>query len=78
MGSIPKIRAATEHRHARLVQIEGSMPRLNAIPSGCAFHPRCTRAFDRCRAERPEPRPAGATLTACWLYEDEERRTAEA
>jgi peptide/nickel transport system ATP-binding protein len=81
MGSIPKIRAATEQRHSRLVQIEGSMPRLTAIPEGCAFHPRCANALERCRAERPEPRPAGATLTACWLYENagenEERRLAQ-
>jgi peptide/nickel transport system ATP-binding protein len=75
MGSIPKIRAATQKRHARLVQIEGSMPRLTAIPPGCAFHPRCAKAFERCRLERPEPRPAGANLTACWLYEDAERRS---
>jgi peptide/nickel transport system ATP-binding protein len=76
MGSIPKI-AAARGRHARLVQIEGSMPRLTAIPAGCAFNPRCAKAFDRCRSERPEPRPAGATLTACWLYdtENEQRRT---
>jgi peptide/nickel transport system ATP-binding protein len=76
MGSIPKI-AAARGRHARLVQIEGSMPRLTAIPAGCAFNPRCAKAFDRCRRERPEPRPAGATLTACWLYdtENEQRRT---
>ena len=76
MGSIPKIRAATQQRHSRLVQIEGSMPRLTAIPSGCAFHPRCGKAFERCRIERPEPRPAGANLTACWLYE--ERGAAQA
>ncbi len=69
MGSIPKIRAATQRKHAPLVQIEGAMPRLNAIPSGCAFHPRCSKVLERCRAERPEPRATGENLTACWLYE---------
>ena len=69
MGSIPKIRAATQERREPLVQIEGAMPRLNAIPSGCAFHPRCTKCLARCLAERPDLRPAGANLTACWLYE---------
>ena len=72
MGSIPKIRAAAavdRARRERLVQIEGAMPRLNAIPQGCAFNPRCTRSFERCRLERPEPRPTGPNLTACWLYE---------
>ncbi len=64
MASIP----ALEHRVARLAQIEGSMPRLDAIPPGCAFNPRCPRAFDRCRAERPGLMPAGATEAACWLH----------
>ena len=69
MGSIPKIRAATQTSRGPLVQIDGAMPRLNAIPPGCAFHPRCAKCFARCRIERPEPRPVGANLTACWLYE---------
>ena len=68
MGSIPRVRAATEGR-SRLVQIEGSMPRLNAIPAGCAFNPRCGKSFDRCRSERPNLQPTGPNLTACWLYE---------
>jgi peptide/nickel transport system ATP-binding protein len=69
MGSIPKIREAAEHGRTRLVQIEGSMPRLTAIPSGCPFHPRCGKSFERCRVERPEPRATGPNLTACWLYD---------
>ncbi|MGE5669431.1 MAG: ABC transporter ATP-binding protein [Betaproteobacteria bacterium] len=64
MGSIPSIVGDRE----RLVQIDGTMPRLNAIPPGCAFHPRCPRAFDRCRRERPELLEAGATRAACWLH----------
>jgi peptide/nickel transport system ATP-binding protein len=63
MGSIPSIVDERE----RLTQIDGSMPRLTAIPNGCAFHPRCPRAFERCRHERPELMPAGMTLAACWL-----------
>lgn len=38
---------------ARLSQIRGSMPSLNAIPEGCPFHPRCDYAQDRCRAAVP-------------------------
>ena len=64
MGSIPKL----GERAARLMQIDGAMPRLNAIPSGCAFHPRCPRAFGRCTVERPELLPAGAGRAACWLH----------
>jgi peptide/nickel transport system ATP-binding protein len=63
MGSIPSIVAEREE----LAQIEGVMPRLDAIPAGCAFHPRCPYAFDRCRKERPELMNAGATRSACWL-----------
>jgi peptide/nickel transport system ATP-binding protein len=63
MGSIPSI---VEERE-RLTQIDGTMPRLDAVPEGCAFHPRCARAMDRCRRERPDLIPVGATRAACWL-----------
>ena len=64
MGSIP----AMDHDRERLLQIDGSMPRLTAIPAGCAFNPRCPKVFDRCRVERPDLLPAGATRAACWLH----------
>ena len=64
MGSIPSVVDDRE----RLVQIDGTMPRLAAIPPGCAFHPRCPYVFDRCRRERPELLDAGATRAACWLH----------
>ncbi len=64
MGSIPVLGAGSR----RLVQIDGAMPRLTAIPSGCAFHPRCGEAFARCREERPELLAAGHARAACWLY----------
>jgi peptide/nickel transport system ATP-binding protein len=43
------------------------MPRLSAIPPGCAFNPRCAFAFDRCRVERPEPIVCGEQRVACHL-----------
>jgi peptide/nickel transport system ATP-binding protein len=64
MGSIP----AMDDERERLAQIDGAMPRLNAIPAGCAFNPRCPKAFERCRRERPELMVAGATRAACWLH----------
>ncbi|TVP73056.1 MAG: ABC transporter ATP-binding protein [Rhodobacteraceae bacterium] len=68
MGSIPTL----TQEAARLTQIPGSMPRLNAIPQGCAFNPRCPRVFDQCRTARPElVARAGARQVACWLYEKE-------
>ena len=63
MGSIP----AMDDDRERLLQIDGSMPRLNAIPQGCAFNPRCPQVMDRCRQERPHLLDAGATQAACWL-----------
>jgi len=65
MAAIPDITSDRE----RLYQIEGAMPRLNAIPAGCAFNPRCPRVFDRCRVERPDLLDAGAPRAACWLYD---------
>ena len=66
MGSIP----AMDDDRERLLQIDGAMPRLTAIPKGCAFNPRCPRAFERCRVERPELIAAGRTRAACWLHAD--------
>jgi peptide/nickel transport system ATP-binding protein len=68
MGPIPKLGAGAGKRSARLAQIEGAMPRLTAIPPGCAFHPRCPKRSARCERERPDPLPVGANLAACWLY----------
>ncbi len=66
MASIPDM---LEDR-ARLPQIDGAMPRLTAIPTGCAFNPRCPHAFERCVRERPDLMPAGASASqaACWLH----------
>jgi peptide/nickel transport system ATP-binding protein len=69
MGSIPTVGQDVQ----RLPQIEGSMPRLDAIPPGCAYNPRCPRAFDRCRVERPGLLPANRTLAACWLHAPQTR-----
>ena len=66
MGSIP----AMDEDRERLLQIDGAMPRLNAIPQGCAFNPRCPQVFDRCRKDRPELLDAGATRAACWRVLD--------
>ena len=67
---------ARRRRQARLVQIPGSMPRLSAIPPGCAFNPRCAFAFDRCRIERPEPIRHGTQDVACHLYDTAAKENA--
>ena len=72
MGSIP----AMDEDRARLLQIDGAMPRLNAIPRGCAFNPRCPQVFGRCRVDRPDLLPAGATRAACWLHAERDVKAA--
>ncbi len=67
MGAIPKRGSLA----TRLTQIDGAMPRLDAIPGGCAFHPRCERRLDRCLRERPQPTPADGSEVSCWLYPDD-------
>ena len=65
MGSIP----ALDERPERLLQIEGAMPRLTAIPQGCAFHPRCPHVMPRCHGARPVLEAVGAGQVACFLHE---------
>jgi len=65
MGSIPTM----DEDRERLAQIDGAMPRLNAIPPGCAFNPRCAQIMERCRRERPDLLDAGPTRAACWLHD---------
>jgi peptide/nickel transport system ATP-binding protein len=51
----------------RLRQIPGAMPRLDALPPGCAFHPRCDRAEARCRTgDTPRVETCGGRA-ACWF-----------
>lgn len=51
----------------RLVQIPGNMPRLDQLPAGCAFHPRCELASDKCRvAPVPTIENCGG-IAACWF-----------
>ena len=63
MGAIP----AMDEDRERLLQIDGAMPRLTAIPKGCAFNPRCEQAIERCYQERPNLVACGTSQAACWL-----------
>ncbi len=71
MGAIPSL----EQETSRLAQIPGTMPRLSEIPRGCAFHPRCSRAFDRCTTDRPPSIAVSGRRVACHLYEGESETT---
>ena len=65
MACIPDMSQDRENLH----QIDGAMPRLNAIPQGCAFNPRCTKTIAKCGVQRPDLLKAGNTHAACWLHE---------
>ncbi len=55
-----------------LAGIPGSQPSLLELPSGCAFHPRCPLAVDRCKEEIPLLRDfSGGRRAACHLVEDQ-------
>jgi len=50
--------------------LKGETPDAVHIPSGCRFHPRCPKAFDRCLVESPPLFDLGAGhSSACWLAE---------
>jgi peptide/nickel transport system ATP-binding protein len=70
MNSIPRLdlmRGQTDRSQERLQEIPGIVPPLFDLPSGCAFAPRCSRADDKCRSERPayEEKQPGH-WAACW------------
>ncbi|HXQ43243.1 MAG TPA: ABC transporter ATP-binding protein [Acidimicrobiales bacterium] len=65
LRSIPRL---TDASHTRLRAIPGRPPDLAALPPGCPFAPRCPYVQDRCRAEEPPSRTAGAGhLFSCWF-----------
>jgi oligopeptide/dipeptide ABC transporter ATP-binding protein len=64
LESIPRL----TDTDARLTAIDGQPPDPAALPGGCAFHPRCPKALDRCRVEAPPRFTVGPQHTAaCWL-----------
>ncbi len=65
MGSIPALGARVE----RLTQIDGAMPRLNAIPGGCAFNPRCPDVGSRCREVKPGLVRTDHGSVACLIHD---------
>jgi oligopeptide/dipeptide ABC transporter ATP-binding protein len=64
LSSIPRMSDGRQ----RLTAIDGQPPDLSALPPGCAFAPRCSSAFDPCRAAEP-PEVVGVenSRVRCWL-----------
>src|SRR5271155_228838 len=62
IGSLPSL-----EKRGALAGIPGLAPPLRDLPRGCAFHPRCTLAVDRCRTEKPKLRDIDGCQVACHL-----------
>ncbi len=62
-------------RGRELVTIPGSPPSLSAIPSGCAFRPRCTKAHEACELDPPVVTQPSGAMVRCVLAVEE--RAAE-
>jgi peptide/nickel transport system ATP-binding protein/oligopeptide transport system ATP-binding protein len=65
ISAIPRPRSDLA-RNERII-LKGDVPNPAAPPAGCAFHPRCRLAIDRCRSDVPIPRRSGASEAACHL-----------
>jgi oligopeptide/dipeptide ABC transporter ATP-binding protein len=70
LGAVPDM---SHPREQPLASIPGQMPDARSVPPGCAFHPRCPLAVDRCRTERP-PLKLNAVQhrVACWVANGDE------
>ncbi|MEY9872904.1 peptide/nickel transport system ATP-binding protein [Streptacidiphilus sp. MAP12-33] len=79
-GSFPSLHG----ERVRMEGIPGSPPSLSAMPTGCAFHPRCAFAMDRCSRETPplvtpatdlagpDGVPPSSRASACWLQDGQQ------
>lgn len=56
---------------AERIKLGGELPSPLNVPPGCTFAPRCWKAQDRCRAERPDLR-GDRHLAACHFPLDED------
>ena len=64
LRSIPRL----TDRRERLTAIEGQPPDMTSPPSGCAFHPRCPKAIERCQEQDPPIFEVAEDQRArCWL-----------
>lgn len=69
-GLLQSITTLDSDRGSRLFSIEGSIPSLAELPSGCRFHPRCPYATDRCLRDRPPLMHVNGRQSACWYAEE--------
>ncbi|OAS15096.1 dipeptide ABC transporter ATP-binding protein [Paenibacillus oryzisoli] len=69
-GLLRSITTMDSDRSSRLFSIDGTIPHLSDLPTGCRFHPRCPFATERCVKDSPPLRFVNERLTACWYAEE--------
>lgn len=70
-GLISSIPTITQQCSERLETIPGSVPNLINPPAGCRFHPRCNKAMDVCKEEKPGVYEIeSGHFVACHLYKE--------
>ena len=69
LGATPRMHQdAEEGARRRLIDILGMVPQPDQLPVGCAFAPRCPKAFARCQVEQPALLPTrDGRKSACFL-----------
>ncbi|AJY75697.1 ABC transporter ATP-binding protein [Paenibacillus beijingensis] len=70
-GLLRSIPGLEGDRGEELYTIQGTIPPISQLPSGCRFHPRCPYVMDRCRNQDPGFFRLGDDhKAACWLYDE--------
>ncbi|MEG2369363.1 MAG: ABC transporter ATP-binding protein, partial [Raoultibacter sp.] len=72
LGLLKSIPRLEDDDDKRLYVIEGSVPNMLDMPSGCHFSDRCDRCMDICREKVPKLVQAGDHQVRCFLYENSE------
>ncbi len=72
LRSVPRLGSKFKDGKQPLQEIPGVVPSLSRLPRGCLFEPRCNRAMERCKIERPPLfNLESGRQCRCWLVEDE-------
>jgi peptide/nickel transport system ATP-binding protein len=74
LDAIPKMHNTGQAR----TPVQGEVPNPLNPPTGCAFHPRCPHANDRCRTERPMMMTFRGIQVACHALQEGRLAPSEA
>ena len=73
IGLLQSITHIDSDKNKPLYSINGSIPSLSDLPSGCLFHPRCPFATDLCLQQKPKLEQICGRKVACWYAEREKK-----